>query len=105
MTENERREFLKSALTVLAATTVATLPGCERLPGAMCYAPAPPKDETVPPASVQKDAASPTPPKEVPTDDKAANREDLTEKLKKLGEEEPPEEKEIFSAMCYAIIR
>ena len=38
------------------------------------------------------------------TEEKSDNREELTERLKKLGEEEPPKKVEDIGAMCYRIV-
>jgi len=38
------------------------------------------------------------------TEDKAEKRDELTERLKKLGEEEPPKKVEDIGTMCYRIV-
>ena len=84
MTETERRKFLKASLASLAGAAGVSLPGCERYHTACCYAQAEPE----------------------PTDanaEKAAHREELTEKLKELAETDPGEEFDPISADCYDV--
>ena len=107
MPENERRKFLKASLASLAAVTGAGLSGCK--PKAMCYVSWEP-DEAPLPEPLPEETPVPeepvTPPTEsaTPIDEKTANREDLTEKLKELGEEEPPKEVQDIGAMCYVTV-
>ena len=102
MTANERRKFLKASLASLAGAAGVSLPGCE-MPGACCYKPAPPQDETLPPEPAKEETS---PQESEPTDtaaEKAAHREELKEQLKELGETDPGEEFDPISADCYDI--
>ena len=73
MTKNERHEFLKASLASLAGAAAVSIPGCR----SACYRP----------ARIEPD--------------KAAHREELTEKLKEIAEESPGEAPDNVGAMCY----
>ena len=121
MTKNERRAFLKAAGASLAGIVGMGVAGCtpdttqNDIPS-----PDPVPDDATTPISVQEDAVVPgipqgdtTPdippqdntsflaPTENGVEDKAEKREEMVEKLKKLGEEEPPKPFNNIGAMCY----
>ena len=81
MTETERRQFLKTAGILLAGGVGMGVIGCT---------PNTAQNDTSSPASTSNDVTK-----------KAENRAELTEQLKKLGEEEPPKEADEIGAMCY----
>jgi len=79
--KTERRKFLKAALAAMATAGASTM-SCRTT---ICYYPArPPK-----PDDTEKE--------------KSDRREELTEQLKKLAEEEPPKDVSEIGPMCYAI--
>ena len=85
----ERRKFLKVALAALATT--AGVSGCRRETMAMCYSSAAPsRPEPLPDPESSESA-----------DEQPDKRAELTEQLKKLGEEEPPKSVKDIGAMCY----
>ena len=123
MTQNERREFLKAAGASLAGIVGMGVVGCtpDTTQDNM-LSPGPVQNDAVAPISVQEDAVVPdipqgdtTPdipsqdntsfltPMENASEDKSERREELIERLKKLGEEEPPKKIEDIGAMCYRI--
>ena len=82
--KTERRKFLKAALAAMASAAGASTMSCrnkDRFTGVTCYYPGPP---------LKPDDAD---------NEKSDRREELTEQLKKLAEEEPP--KEPLPVMCY----
>jgi hypothetical protein len=85
MPESERREFLKAALAAMATAGIAGCKSKEPIM-AMCYSPALP-------IPAEDDAAK----------EKEEKRAELTEQLKKLGEEEPTHDFKDIGAMCYRI--
>ena len=84
MTEHERREFLKAAGASLAGVVGMGIAGCT-------------------PDTTQEDISSPDVTPEEVAEEKINNREELTERLKKLGEEEPPKKVEEIGADCYSV--